>query len=222
MFAIELRVHMLLVLLVIPIQCVMVAANMIKIAINQPKFNTQSKNRLVEWSRFQLEVENLLIDGPYSTLSEIQKCQLFCNWMGKGASKKAQTIKMQHKDDDTEQDRNELKHLLDAFGDCITPLRSFIHNRQLIVIVTPSICADQSEFLYKLCSVAKDCKFSDSNDVIKLLFLINNKNAEVRFKLLEEVKDTSTLDEYLDIAHRIEFVAEAEKLAKSNTSTTQL
>ena len=107
------------------------------------------------------------------------------------------------------------------FGDCITPLRSFIHNRQLIGNITSSMCTDQSKFLYKLHSVAKDCKFSDSDDEIKLLFLINNKNAEVRSKLLKEVKDTSTLDEYLDIAHRIESVVEAENLAKSTTSTTQ-
>ena len=138
-----------------------------------------------------------------------------------GASKKAQTIKMQHKDDGTEQDRNELKHLLDVFGDCITPLRSFIHNRQLIGNITSSICGDQSKFLYKLCSVAKDCKFSDSDDVIKLLFLINNKNAEVRSELLKVVKDTSTLDEYLDIACRVESVVEVEKLVKSTTSTMQ-
>ena len=125
MFAIELRVHVLLVLLVIPIQLVMVAANMINIAINQPKFNTQSKNRLAEWSRFQLEVENLLIDGPYPTLSEIQKCCLFCNWMVEGASKKAQTIRMWHKNDGTEQERNEMKHLLDASGNCIYPFKVF-------------------------------------------------------------------------------------------------
>ena len=141
--------------------------------------------------------------------------------MGEGASKKAQTIKMRHKNDGTEHDRNELKHLLDAFGDRITPLRSFIHNRQLIRNITSSMCADQSEFLYKLCSVAKDCKFSDSDDVIKLLFLINNKNAKVRSELLKEVKDTSTLDEYLDIACRKESVVEAEKLGKSTMSTTQ-
>ena len=83
------------------------------------------------------------------------------------------------------------------------------------------MCADQSEFLYKLCSVAKDCKFSGCDDVIKLLFLINNKNAEVMSELLKEVKDTSTLDEYLDSAHRIESVVEVGKLAKSTMSTTQ-
>ena len=83
-------------------------------------------------------------------LSEIQKCRLFCNWMGEGVSKKAQTVKMQHKDYGTEQDRNELKHLLDAFGDCITPLRSFIHNQQLIENITSNMYTDQSEFLYKL------------------------------------------------------------------------
>ena len=82
------------------------------------------------------------------------------------------------------------------------------------------MCRSKQIFV-KLYSVAKDCKFSDSDDVIKLLFLINNKNAEVRSKLLKEVKDTSTLDEYLDIACRIESVAEAEKLAKSTMSTTQ-
>ena len=37
------------------------------------------------------------------------------------------------------------------------------------------MCTDQSEFLYKLPSVAKDCKFSYSDDIIKLLLLINNK-----------------------------------------------
>ena len=111
---------MLLVLLVIPIQFIMAAANMINIAINQPRFHTQSKNRLAEWSRFWLEVENLILDGPYSMLSEIQKCRLLCNWMGEGASKKAHTVKMQHKDDAMEQDRNKLKHLLEVFGDCIT------------------------------------------------------------------------------------------------------
>ena len=73
MFVFELWVHVLLVLLVISIQFVMAAANMINIAINQPKFYIQSKNRLAEWSRFWLEVKNLFIDGPYSTLSEIKK-----------------------------------------------------------------------------------------------------------------------------------------------------
>ena len=100
------------------------------------------------------------------------------------------------------------------FGGCITPLRYFIHNRQLKGNITSSMCTDQSEFLYKLCNVAKKCKFSDTDDVIKLLFLISNKNAEVRSELLKEAIDTSALDKYLDIAHRIESVVEAEKLAK--------
>ena len=58
-----------------------------------------------------------------------------------------------------------LKHLLDVFGDCITPLRSYIHKRQLIGNITSNMCTDQSELLYKLHSVAKDCKFSDYDDV---------------------------------------------------------
>ena len=152
---------------------------------------------------------------------KLKKCRLFCNWMGEGASKKAQTLKMQHKDDGMEPDRNELKHLLDAFGGLYYPSKVLIHNRQLIGNTTSNMCTDQNKFLYKLCSVAKDCKFSDSDDVIKLLFPINNKNVEVKSELLKEVKDTSKLDEYLDIAHRIESVVEAERLAKSTMSATQ-
>ena len=58
-------------------------------------------------------------------LSEIQKFQLFCNWMGEGASKKAQITKMWCKDDGTDQDRNELKHLLDVFGGLYHPSKVF-------------------------------------------------------------------------------------------------
>ena len=38
----------------------------------------------------------------------------------------------------------------------------------------------QSDFMYRLKDLAKQCEFTNSNEVVKFLFLIYNKHAEVK------------------------------------------
>ena len=38
----------------------------------------------------------------------------------------------------------------------------------------------QSDFMYRLKDLAKQCQFTNSDEVVKFLFLIHNKHAEVK------------------------------------------
>ena len=56
------------------------------------------------------------------------------------------------------------------------------------------------EFMLKLKDIANDCSFTNSNEVVKFLFLTHNQNSRVKDVLLHKMKATSTLTECLAIA----------------------
>ena len=73
----------------------------------------------------------------------------------------------------------------------------------------------QTDFMLKLKDIANDCSFTNSDEVVKFLFLTHNQNSRVKDALLDKMKGTSTLTECLAIAKTVESTIETEKLSKT-------
>ena len=68
---------------------------------------------------------------------------------------------------------------------------------------------------WKLKEIANDCSFTNSDEVVKFLFLTHNQNSRVKDALLDKMKGTSTLTECLMIAKTVESTIETEELSKT-------
>ena len=144
-----------------------------------------------EWKHFCGQVELLLDIGPFSKLEEPQKVATLQNWM----SDKGQKI---YKDELTftdGKDKNKLKDVLDAFEAHFTPLQCRIHSWHNLGALHSHQCKDQSDFMPCLRTLAKDCGFTNEDEVVKFLFLIHNNHKRVQDQLLKDVtKDSSWTD----------------------------
>ena len=69
--------------------------------------------------------------------------------------------------------------------------------------------------MLKVKEIANDCSFTNSDEVVKFLFLTHNQNSRVKDALLDKMKGTSTLTECLTIAKTVESTIETEKLSKT-------
>ena len=80
---------------------------------------------------------------------------------------------------------------------------------------TPSSFKSQTDFMLKLKDIANGCSFTNSDEVVKFLFLTHNQNSRVKDALLDKMKGTSTIMECLMIAKTVESTIEREKLSKT-------
>ena len=62
----------------------------------------------------------------------------------------------------------------------------------------------QSEFMYELKDLVKQCEFTNSNELVKFLFLIHNKQTEVTQELLKHITKETALAWCLEYACNIE------------------
>ena len=62
----------------------------------------------------------------------------------------------------------------------------------------------QSDFMYRLKDLVKQCECTNSDEVVQLLFLIHNKHAEVKQESLKCVTKETTLGQCLEYARNIE------------------
>ena len=53
--------------------------------INKPKFNLDSKEKLVQLENFKTDA-TILLDGPYQKLEDNEKVSLVLNWLGRQAT----------------------------------------------------------------------------------------------------------------------------------------
>ena len=63
--------------------------------------------------------------------------------------------------------------------------------------------------------IANDCSFTNSDEVVKFLFLTHNQNSRFKDALLDKMKGTSTLTECLMTAKTVESTIKTEKLSKT-------
>ena len=68
--------------------------------------------------------------------------------------------------------------------------------------------------MLKLKDIANDCSFTNSDEVVKFLFLTHNQNSRIKDAVMDKMKGTSTLTECLAMAKTVESTIETEKLSK--------
>ena len=69
--------------------------------------------------------------------------------------------------------------------------------------------------MLKLKDIANDCSFTNSDEVVKFMFLTHNQKSRVKDALLDKMKGTSNLMECLAIARTVESTIKTEKLSKT-------
>ena len=68
--------------------------------------------------------------------------------------------------------------------------------------------------MYRLKDLAKQCEFTNSDEVVKFFFLIHNKHSEVKPELLKHVTKETTLGQCLEFAHNTEGNLQSVELSK--------
>ena len=66
--------------------------------------------------------------------------------------------------------------VLDAFSNYLKPERNVFHSWYMLGSIYSNQFKTQSDFYNDLQSVAKECNFSNSEEVVKFLFLTHNNN----------------------------------------------
>ena len=143
-------------------------------------------------------------------MSEKQKVATVLNWLGRTA------YQLHEEFDYTRADKNKLTDVLEKFNNYFQPQHNMIHAWYRIG-TTFSDSTDikaQSDFMYRLKDLTKKCEFTNSNEVVKFLYLIHNKHAEVKRELLKHVTKETTLGQCLEYAHNIEGNLQSVELSK--------
>ena len=73
----------------------------------------------------------------------------------------------------------------------------------------------------RLREVAKDCLFSNADEIVCFLFLMHNQNTRVREELLKMMKPTNSLHDALKIARLAEGTIISEELSKQYLDTVK-
>ena len=139
------------------------------VPVTQPNFNWEATNLSQEFGIFRRICTSLLVDGPYCELSGKQNvaclklarysCIPITWWVCPCTYFLTCWIN--------------LKLILDHN-------KNMIHVWYRIRSTFSDCCKTQSDFMYKLKDLAKQCEVTNSDEVVKFLFLIHNKHFEVK------------------------------------------
>ena len=144
----------------------------LNIPISRPTFNADSLDVYTAFLQFREQVEVLLVDGPYSELSDKQKVGTLLNWMGGSHSKiLKEDIIME---DDKSKDK--LEDVFDAFQGYFRPSSGTILAWYNLGSLHSNSCKNQTEFMQCVRHLAKECNFTNQDEVSKFLFLIHNQH----------------------------------------------
>ena len=122
------------------------------------------------------------------------------DWLG-------QTAYQLHDDFDyTGASKDKLADVLEKCNNYFKPQHNMIHAWYHIGTAFSDITdiKTQSDFIYRLKDLTKQCEFTNSDEVVKFLLLIHNKHAEVKRELLKHVTKETTLNQCLEYAYNIE------------------
>ena len=180
------------------------------IPINKPSFNWESCNLHEAFKIFKNRAKYLLIDGQYKSCQDQDKVGALLNWLGPKSYGVYDELGF-----GAGKSKTNVQHVLDAFEAYFKPAQSLFQSWYQLGGQYSSSFKSQTDFMLKLKEIANDCSFTNSNEVVKFLFLTHNQNSRVKDALLDKMKGTSTLTECLTIAKTVESTIETEKLSKT-------
>ena len=180
------------------------------IPINKPSFNWESQNLHEVFKIFKYQAKYLLINGQYKCCQDQDKVGALLNWLGPKSYGSYDEL-----DFSGGKSKTNVQHVLKAFEVYFKPTQSLLWSWDQLGGQYSSSFKTQTDFMLKLKDIANDCSFTNSNEVVKFLFLTHNQNSRVKNALLDKMKGTSTLTECLAIAKTVESTIETEKLSKT-------
>ena len=91
-----------------------------------------------------------------------------------------------------------------------------IHAWYTIGSLLSNSCKSQTQFMYNLKELVRQCEFTNKDEVVKFFFLIYNKHERVREELLKFVTKDTSFNQCLQFAQCIEGNMQSEELSKKN------
>ena len=160
--------------------------------ITPPSFNWDDTNLPEQWQKFKRHVE-LVFSGPLKSKTEEEKVSYLLLWMGdKGRDVHATWTNI------SEQDSKKLETYYKRFKDHVQPKLNPIFARYKFnneVQNQDSIDA----FVTRLRLSARDCNFSDANEMIRDRIVFGTNSCKIREKLIN-VGAELTLEKAIQIA----------------------
>ena len=104
--------------------------------------------------------------------------------------------------------------MIDVFENHFKPQQNMIHAWYRIGSLFSNSCKSQTQFMYNLKKLYRQCEFTNKDEIVKFLFLIYNKHERVREELLKSVTKDTSLNQCLEFAPCIEGNMQSEGLSK--------
>ena len=98
----------------------------------------------------------------------------------------------------------------EAFELYFKPTQSIYQSKYLLGSCYSGACESQIAFMNKLNEIARECRFTTKDEVVKLLFLIHNQDVRGCDELLKNLTPTSTLQECLGWVKCVESTIQTE------------
>ena len=136
------------------------------------------------------------------------KCGSILNWLGVEAYPIYDNLFI------NEEDKKDPTKLLDAFERYFKPERNIFQSWYALGSIYSGAFKTQSEFYYKLNSVANDCNFTNKDEIVIFLYMTHNQNTRVCEHLLKELTDTTSLTDMLTMARVCEGTVHFEEISK--------
>ena len=112
--------------------------------------------------------------------------------------------------------------MLDAFSNYLKPERNVFPSWYTLGSIYSNQFKTQSDFYNHLQCVVKECNFSNSEEIVKFLFLTHNNNTHVCEDFLKEMKEDTSLATMLSIAWISEGTIYSEELSKQYLDTIKV
>ena len=154
-----------------------------KIPFVPPTFSWDSVNLYGNFKLFKQKVE-IAFKGQFKDCDKTAKVGAILNWLGDNAYEVYENL---HWGDATHKD--DPNHVLKAFEKYFKPEQNQFHSWYTLGSIYSGQFKCQHDFLNRLREVARDCSFTNIDEIVWLLFLTHNQNTRVREELLKTMKD---------------------------------
>ena len=129
----------------------------ISVPISRPSFNWECTNLYKAFNKFKLQVNNLLVEGPFSKLGQKQKIAMLLNLMGG----KVYNIFANDLIFADPEHKEKLNEVIKAFNVYFKPTCGMIHTWYQMGSLYSNNCKFQSNIMSKLCELSKSCNFTN-------------------------------------------------------------
>ena len=180
-----------------------------------PTFSWDSPNQYSQFKIFKQKVE-FAFKGTYKESDTALKVCTILNWLGDNAYEIYEHLHWAVADDKDDPDK-----VLKAFESYFKPEQNQFHSWYTLGSIYSSQFKCQHDFLTRLREAARDCSFTNADEIVRFLFLMHNQITRVREELLKSMKTTDSLHDALHIAHLAEGKMHTEELSKQYLDTVK-